>query len=434
MRARRPTSARARRGAVLPLVCILLVALLGAGALAIDLGRLYYTGQEVQTAADAAALAAVRAKQYNPIDWPVNATANVQDAARTVAARNRAAGAPAVVDAADVVPVSYNPTTRAITASNWTSETSAIQVTAHARPSYVLGGALGLTAPVVRRTATAWLANVNGGNCVRPIAINYTRFYEEGVTHDTRYSSVGAFAPDFNFWDVSNTQYASLRQRTFIVLPPGAKRGYWLSQPTSPTYAANNRGYSGFPSHANWQPVDFTGGGLSGFGNGLGGPEGSAYCTGNRAAVGDTKVPLIASTPADSTNLIYAAQLAMTTLCNRTGNAANAYCYNSQGTVGVKARILLTDSAVVNGAWRHRVREVGVARIMCYFQSRNDICASWPMSELAASGTWDYWGPMQGYPPGTLMLLLDTPGSTKITSDVVLGNKPGLTQRLLLVK
>ncbi|GJG85657.1 hypothetical protein tb265_08380 [Gemmatimonadetes bacterium T265] len=436
-----------RRGVTMPFVCVMLTAVIGAMALAVDLGRMYYAGAEVQTAADAAALAAARYQQYHTLDG----LSAVQGAAQQVAALNLSGGQPVQVQAQDVVPVTYSPTTRAIATSSWNSETYAFTVTAQAAVPGVVGG-VGHT---VRRSATAWIANVNGGNCVRPIAINYTRFYEEGVTYDTRYSSVGAFAPDFDFWDISSTKYASLPGRTFIVLPPGAKKSYWMNQ-TPPSGAAPS-GYTGkFYSHANWEPVDYSGAGsgtaaLYTFAYALGGAEGTAYCSGNQAAVGDVKQPWVArptppnSDPAqsDSAYLIFAANQAMISLCNRRGNAPNAFCYNSDGTIGVKTRIMLTDSVNTNGAWTHKVREVGRARIMCYFQSPNDVCATTQMSEIAAKGTWCYFsstvapdcgGPYSGYPTGTIMVFLDTPGSTTLTSDLVLGTKPGLTQRVLLAK
>lgn len=406
-----------RRGAVLPLVCLLLVALLGVGALAIDLGRLYYTGAEVQAAADAAALAATRAKQYNPIDWPTGAIANAQAAARDVAGRNRAAGAPVQVSAPDVVPMAYDPTTRPVpTPTSWTSETAAIQVTATARPSYVLASTLGLAAPVVRRTATAWLANVNGANCVRPLSIKYTRFYEEGVTHDTRYTASGTFAPQFNLWDIASTQYANLAERTFIILPPDARESDWEAR--------------GFNAHGNWRPMDFAGGGLPAFTTRLGAPEGSPGCADAQAAIGDVKAPLLGNASA----IVTAASAGMAQLCNRMGNADNAFCYDSRGAVGVKTRIVLSDSVGSGTSYTLRVQEVGVARVMCYFRSERDVCNNVPMNEPAARGTWSYFGPRVGYPAGTIILFLDTPGSTAITPDVVLGTKPGLTQRLLLVK
>ncbi len=433
----RRTFGHARRGATLPFVCIMLAAILGAAAMGIDFVRLYYSAAEVQTAADAAALAAARYQQYNTL----SGLGNVQAAAQSIAGMNLSGGQAVTIQNGDVVPVSYDPTTRAITTSSWNSETYAFTVTAQAAVPGIVGG----TARTVRRSATAWIANVNGANCVRPIAINYTRFYESGVTYDRRYSSAGTFAPDFNFWDISSTQSASLRGRTFIVLPPWAKDTLWQAKRPDSAYA---NGASGFTSHANWEPVDYTGTGsgtnvLYTYGYALGGPENTSYCTGHTAAVGDVKTPWVAQpTPAnsdptqsDSAWLIYATNQAMLAMCNRTGNTPNAFCYDSTGKVGVKTRIMLTDSVVTNGAWAHKVREVGRARVMCYFQSVNDICNPQPMNEPPATvGTWTSWGPLKGYPPGTYMLLLDTPGSTNLSRDLVLGTKPGLTQRVLLAK
>ena len=51
---------RSQRGAYLVIVSLLLVVLIGFGALALDLGRLFILRSEMQNAADAAALAAAR--------------------------------------------------------------------------------------------------------------------------------------------------------------------------------------------------------------------------------------------------------------------------------------------------------------------------------------------------------------------------------------
>ena len=431
---------RGRRGATLPFVCIMLTVILSAAAMAIDLGRVYFAAVEVQTAADAAALAAARYQQYVP--W--GGLSYVQSYAQQTASANLSGGHP--VQLPSVAPVTYDPSSRAIASTTWSQQTAAFTVTAQAAVPSIIGG----VARTVQRSATAWIANINGGNCVRPIAIDYSRFYESGVTHDYRYSSVGAFAPDFNFWDIASTRYSSLPERTFIVLPPWAMRQYWASH-TPPSGAAPSGYAGGYTSHGNWEPVDYTGAGLNGFTSALGGAEGSGSCSGNTAKVGDIKQPLrVGPTPAgsdptqsDSAHLISAANQAMISLCNRQGNAPNAYCYNADGTIGVKTRIMLTDSVNTNGTWTHRVREVGRVRIMCYVQSEQDICNPTPMNEIAASGTWCYFsstvnqdcnGPVRGYPAGTLMMFLDTPGSTNITPDIVLGTKPGLTQRVLLAK
>lgn len=430
---------RARRGVTMPLVCIMLTALIGATALAVDIGRIYYSAAEVQTAADAAALAAARTQQYNPAGGfgPVVASA------QAIAALNMSAGTPVQVQSQDVVPATYNPTTRAIGTTSWSQDVAAFTVTAQARvPSIMMPG--GRT---VRRSATAWIANINGASCVRPIAINYTRFYEAGTTHTPQYSSTGAFGPDFTLWDIGSTHQANLPQRTFIILPPWAKSDVWMSAgyPTDPTQKPS--GYNGgLKSDGNWEPIDNAGAGMWGFTLALQVAEGNYLCPYAAAAVGDVKTPIYVQSPQDSANLIAAANQGMLTLCNRSGNAYLAWCRNRDGTIGVKTRIMLTDSVVTNGVWQHKVRDVGRVRIMCYFQSTSDVCPqNLPMNEVDAAGSWCYFsgtdpyhqgcaGPWGGYPAGTIIALLDTPGSMDLGPDVVLGTKPGLTQRVLLAK
>jgi Flp pilus assembly protein TadG len=58
--------AREQRGQVIPLVAVMLVVILGMAALAIDLGAGYFTKQQAQAAADAAALAAVQDLPSSP--------------------------------------------------------------------------------------------------------------------------------------------------------------------------------------------------------------------------------------------------------------------------------------------------------------------------------------------------------------------------------
>lgn len=434
---RRERSAAApRRGVTMPFVCVMLTAMIGGLALAVDLGRMYYAAAEVQTAADAAALAAARAQQYDP----QYGLSNVVSAAQTIASLNKGNGQAVQVQSQDVMAVTYDPSTRAIAATTYTQNTAAFTVTAQAQvPSVIAMG--GRT---VRRSATAWIANVNGANCVRPIGLNYTNFYEAGVTHDTRYSSTGTLAPDFNLWDIGSTHFANMPQRTFIVLPPWSKKSYWDAQRPDTGYS---NGATGFVSHGTWEPVDFS---QSGSVNGLysiyytlSAAEGSPMCTGYTTSVGDVKQPWVARpTPSgsdpsqsDSAYLIFATNQAMIQLCHQFGTAHNAFCYDGSGNVGVKTRMMLTDSLAANGVWTHKVREVGRVRIMCYFQSASDICNPQPMNEPPATvGTWTSWGPLKGYPAGTFMIMLDTPGSTDLTRDIVLSTKPGLTQRVLLAK
>lgn len=428
---------RARRGATMPLVCVMLAAIIGAAALAVDIGRLYYSGAEVQTAADAAALAAARTQQYDPTAGMTAVTASAQ----AVAALNKSGGQPITVQSSDVLAVTYNPSTRAIGPSSWSQDAAAFTVTAQATvPSIFQGGS-----HTVRRSATAWIANVNGANCVRPIAINYTRFYESGFTWDTRYSGTNTYAPDFSLWDIGSTHKSSLPGRTFIVLPPGAKESEWRDTTKhKPTSSQAPSGYTGaFNTHGNWEPIENAGSAMWGFTLGLQIPEGHGRCPYAAAAVGDIKPPIYVRNATDSTNLLAATNDGMAILCPRNGNTNLAYCMNADGKVGVKTRIMLTDSVTVNGNWMHKVREVGRARLMCYFRSTNDVCVQTPIDEIDAKGTWCFYssttgtrcaGPFSGYPVGTIIMMLDTPGSMDLAPDVVLGTKPGLTQRVLLAK
>ncbi len=55
----RGAGADEQRGAILPLMAIIIMVLMGAAAMAVDLGWLYWQSLEVQHGADAAALAGV---------------------------------------------------------------------------------------------------------------------------------------------------------------------------------------------------------------------------------------------------------------------------------------------------------------------------------------------------------------------------------------
>src|SRR5579872_1067575 len=75
-----------QRGGVIPAVALLLPILLGLSALALDVGEMYATRRQLQTASDAAALAAVyqmREQILNP-----TGTYNPTAAALDFAARN----------------------------------------------------------------------------------------------------------------------------------------------------------------------------------------------------------------------------------------------------------------------------------------------------------------------------------------------------------
>lgn len=95
------------RGAVAIMVAVSLVALVGMAGLALDGGRLYVNKAELQTAADACALAAAQELVCKPVPGvacPASYLANAEAAGKTAAARNSAnlQAATATIASADV--------------------------------------------------------------------------------------------------------------------------------------------------------------------------------------------------------------------------------------------------------------------------------------------------------------------------------------------
>lgn len=432
---------RGRRGVTLPLVCVMLTALLGGAALAVDIGRMYLTGGEAQAAADASALAGARFLQqyaYNNVGF-INTSYGIAP----IAAASRVAGAAAQVQNVDVVPVAYNPSTNTTSPSSWNYTTSAVQVTVRATPRYVFAGALGLTPPSVQRTATAWIANVNGATCVRPLALPYTRFYEGGM-HNYNQDSVwtlGGGAPDYTYKSVSSLQpiYPYNNPpvgRTYTAIPQWEPEAKWDSTRfTIYTHFINGR----------WFPTDFAGGGVSAYQTYLGAAPKSSSCQPASAQVGVNTIPLPGydnPSATDKQNLLNATAVGMNQLCHRLGNNTDAHCYDSTGAVGVRVRVFLADSVSGASPYALHTREVTMVRIMCYFESLDDVCAPAYIrdenSTTSATTLWQLYGSAPGvyskYPPGTISVLLDGPTNMDLTADVILGNKPGITQRIMLVK
>ncbi|MDQ3441761.1 MAG: pilus assembly protein TadG-related protein [Planctomycetota bacterium] len=133
---------RTRRGGAIAWVVIVLMMLLAFLGLAVDVGYAYYTGQKLQVAADAAALAGAHRI------WEGHAGA--RDAAIEIAAANKAGGAEVQLgdnpdnDAAgDVVLGTYDADTRTFTPSTEVKTTNAVMVRAR-RTEGSVGGPLPL--------------------------------------------------------------------------------------------------------------------------------------------------------------------------------------------------------------------------------------------------------------------------------------------------
>jgi Flp pilus assembly protein TadG len=143
------------------IVAIALVPILGLGALAIDVSWWQVGATQLQTAADAAALAAARGLQL----YPSNAQSMATSYATTIAGENIAFNAPVAVADGAVEPLRWNPANGgSFAAAGWTatgtSAPNAVRVTVAAQPTGILAGATGVGQPTVRRSAIAWIANI----------------------------------------------------------------------------------------------------------------------------------------------------------------------------------------------------------------------------------------------------------------------------------
>src|SRR5688572_794414 len=157
---------RTRRGGAIAWVVIVLMVLLGFLGLAVDVGYAYYTGQKLQAAADAAALAG--AHQI----WEGHGGA--RDAAIEIAAANQAGGAEVQLEenadndpAGDIVLGTYDATLRSFTPSTDVKTTNAIMVRAR-RTEGSLNGPLPLfLGPLINNDSlelTRWaIAVAEGG-------------------------------------------------------------------------------------------------------------------------------------------------------------------------------------------------------------------------------------------------------------------------------
>lgn len=167
---------RARRGATLVFVALLLVVILGVCAFAIDLSRLYVGVNELQTAVDAAALRGALRLQRAPNADP---TADVTD---FLATSNPVMGTTLTdvtvqgwhwnADAGQRRPMAWGTTTGS-------TPVNAVSVAATLPAGLLFGRVLSVVAPRPRRTATAWVVSV-GLTCVRPWMFELTRVFSRG--------------------------------------------------------------------------------------------------------------------------------------------------------------------------------------------------------------------------------------------------------------
>lgn len=153
-----------RKGIFVVLFGLLFMVLMGAAAISIDMSRIWTMRNELQTAADAGAIAG--AVQLTP---PHNKN-RARDSAETVALMNRALYDVVTVDAVELG--EWDDDARTFTAN--VNPPNAVHVVVSHGTNKLIMGALGIAAPRVHARATAWAnAPINNSNCIRPWSIPY---------------------------------------------------------------------------------------------------------------------------------------------------------------------------------------------------------------------------------------------------------------------
>jgi Flp pilus assembly protein TadG len=171
-----PVQRRERRGATLVFVALMLIALLGVCAIAVDLSRIYVGVNELQTAVDAAALRGAMALQRAPSGNPTATVTTFMNGS------NRVMGASATnvtvqgwhweSDATKQKAVAWG-------ATGATAGVNAVRVTATLSAGMLFGRAISAVIPRPSKSATAWVASVGMG-CMRPWMFEVTKVFQRG--------------------------------------------------------------------------------------------------------------------------------------------------------------------------------------------------------------------------------------------------------------
>ncbi len=162
---------RARAGFALPFMVLLVVVFIGIAAITIDISRMFVIRNQLQTAADAGAIAGA---------MQLSAATNREsgyDSARVFAQRNLVEKVQPDVSAGDIVPGAYDQTTSTFTATgSWTDvRTNADSVKTQHTGAYVLGPIYSIFTKGMSASGIAAIGSVVETKCVRPLAFSYQR-------------------------------------------------------------------------------------------------------------------------------------------------------------------------------------------------------------------------------------------------------------------
>jgi putative Flp pilus-assembly TadE/G-like protein len=387
---------RPRRGATLVMVTLMLVGLLGVGAIAADIGRFYAVATELQTAADAAALAGALQLQKTP--GPGAETYVDSAVMNFVTTTNHADGVQPLITTNDIRVGYYIPPSRpSKTPLDFDlngRHANAVSVVVSALPKGFFAQLLGQTGVLpLSDTAVAWAANLSEQH-VRPWALPYTGLYG-AVTGNV---GVPDPAPDLKAGDLVQyfQSHSQPDQRRFILLPPQG----------GPSSIADGEwtgfNFSGLPGQAN-----FTSGISSPWPNNLD----------VETMVGHTDPASISLYANWTTNAI---PLSAGGICFHRATDAGCYPDPVSSVPGKMIQAAWSDSPVGTTV---KFRFVGDFLLTCYYVLPTDVCGATKQN-----------APQSGFPEGTIVGMLTAIKSRAFEAGDVLNDTPSNVQRIVLVR
>jgi Flp pilus assembly protein TadG len=181
------TRMRGRRGATLVLVAALLTVIFGMAGVAIDMSRLYVMRAQLQTTADATAIAGiVEVKDKRPTNAPT--------AALAYAPLNQVERQTPTLTAGNVEGGKWDFATNTFTPlASWTDPAlNAVRTTPTYQATYSLARVFGVTTRTVQARAVAALGFVGTSDCLRPWAVSYQTIL------NSLYPPAGSKDPSYN--------------------------------------------------------------------------------------------------------------------------------------------------------------------------------------------------------------------------------------------
>jgi Flp pilus assembly protein TadG len=445
---------RERRGAVLVWAGLIVLALVGFGAFAVDFGSVYVTAAELQTGADAAALAGARTLQMTASTGAPRA-AEVDARAVGVANANQAWGKLLTINADSVHLRFWDPATRTVSASPPTGfDFNAVEVRTGRSTNFLFGHVLknrfGVgDAPKVNRSAVAWIANFQNGKCIIPWALPYRALYDR-VTTITGISNPAGPPPPLYAGkrpDLSQAQLAKLDDlpldaQRLIIFRPTNHNGQGAN-PDS-TKALGNMGYN------DGRYVAYN---ISGPASGTAFQDGIINCSTQYFAVGNQveAATLPGSNPIEcyTINALMGSvdntcslskdwptkagepKVTRPVTCHFRATTApyDAGCFSSGefATQGIMKQVTWGDS-VTTGSNETRFRMIGKLKIYCIFRlpagtGKTEVCNT---DNPAVRPT--------NYPQGTIVAVIQGPGRPPLEGATQLGNITSDQQKLILVR